>query len=271
MDRFSLSVAHLELLGKKSDEWISCGQATGFFYQVADGVRLITNWHVVTGVDPTTIQPLDPGKPLPNAMRIFFKVSFTKEEDSSGWLKTHSVDIPLYYADQALWSEHRTRQNVDVVAIKLDVTKFTDFANQSINTLEQESRLPAYAGMDCYVLGYPEGMIGPGRTPIWKRGSIATEPEYSFRNMPGFLIDTATRNGMSGSPVVIRHSGVFNPSGSAHVTPDAVIGTVSKFVGIYSGRLGDDPMGVQLGMVWRADVLEDIVTGNTLGFNPCRK
>jgi hypothetical protein len=176
----------------------------------------------------------------------------------------------LYHADQALWSEHSTRQNVDVVAIRLDVTQFADFANQSINTLKQESRLPAYAGMDCYVLGYPEGMIGPGWTPIWKRGSIATEPDYNFRNMPGFLIDTATRSGMSGSPVVVRHSGVFNPSGAAHVAPDAVIGTVSKFVGIYSGRLGDDPMGVQLGMVWRAEVLEDIVTGNTNGFNPCR-
>jgi hypothetical protein len=275
MDRFSLSVAQLELFGKKSGEkrsgeWMSCGHATGFFYQVADAVQLITNWHVVTGVDPTTMQPVDPAEPLPNAMRIFFKVGFTKEGGGSGWLNTHSIDVPLYVGDEAIWSEHSTRQNVDVVAFRLDITQFANFANQSINTLEQESRLPAYAGMDCYVLGYPEGMIGPGRTPIWKRGSIATAPDYDFRNMRGFLIDTATRTGMSGSPVIVRHSGIFNPSGAAHITPDAVIGTVSKFVGIYSGRLGDDPMEVQLGMVWRAEVLEDIVTGNTKGFNPCR-
>ena len=186
MDRFSLAVAQLELFGKKSDELTTCGKATGFFYQVADAVQLITNWHVVTGVDPTTMQPVDPREPLPNAMRIFFKVGFTKE-DGSGWFNTHSIDIPLYVADQALWSEHSTRQNVDVVAIRLDITQFAGFANRSINTLEQERRLPAYAGMDCYVLGYPEGMIGPGRTPIWKRGSIATEPDYNFRNMPGFL------------------------------------------------------------------------------------
>jgi hypothetical protein len=152
----------------------------------------------------------------------------------------------------------------------VDATQLANFANQSINLLEQESRLPAYAGMDCYVLGYPEGMIGPGWTPNWKRGSIATEPDYDFRNMPGFLIDTATRSGMSGSPVIVRHNGVFNPSGASHITPDAVIGTVSKFVGVYSGRLGDDEMGVQLRIVWRADVLEDVVTGNTKGFNPCR-
>jgi len=55
------------------------------------------------------------------------------------------------------------------------------------------------------VLGYPEGMIGPGRSPIWKRGSMASEPKYNWRDKPGFLIDTATRNGMSGAPVVARH------------------------------------------------------------------
>lgn len=265
MDRFSLSVAQLELFGKKSGE-----KRSGEWMLPGHAVQLITNWHVVTGVDPTTMQPVDPREPLPNAMRIFFKVGFTKEGGGSGWLNTHSIDVPLYVGDEAIWSEHSTRQNVDVVAFRLDITQFANFANQSINTLEQESRLPAYAGMDCYVLGHPEGMIGPGRTPIWKRGSIATEPDYDFRNMRGFLIDTATRSGMSGSPVIVRHSGIFNPSGAAHITPDAVIGTVSKFVGIYSGRLGDDPMEVQLGMVWRAEVLEDIVTGNTKGFNPCR-
>jgi hypothetical protein len=181
--------------------------------------------------------------------------------DAKGF-DTRTHDIPLYDGDQALWSEHSTRQNVDVVAIKLDVTQLENFANQSINTIEQENRLAPYPGMDCYVLGYPEGMIGPGRTPIWKRGSIATEPLYNFRSMPGFLIDTATRSGMSGSPVIARHDG--------SISPDAVIGSVKKFIGIYSGRLGDNPMEVQLGMVWRVDVLEDIVTGSTKGFNPCR-
>jgi len=268
MDNFSLCVAQLEPFGLKSDEWISCGHATGFFYQVADAVQLITNWHVVTGVDPTTMQPVDAKEPLPSALRILYKAHFS--EGGAKGIDTRTHDIPLCDGDQALWSEHSTRQNVDVVAIKLDVTQLENFANQSINTIQQENRLAPYPGMDCYVLGYPEGMIGPGRTPIWKRGSIATEPLYNFRSMRGFLIDTATRNGMSGSPVIARHDGIFNPGGPGGLSPDAVIGSVNKFIGIYSGRLGDDPMEVQLGMVWRADVLEDIVTGSTKGFNPCR-
>jgi hypothetical protein len=270
MDNFSLAVAQLELFGRKSDGWISCGHATGFFYKVVDTVQLITNWHVVTGVDPRTMHPVS--DPLPSAMKIFYKIRFTRPEDGSIAIDTRMYNIPLYKGDRALWNEHSTRQNVDVVAIRLDVTQLDkNFANPAINTIEQENRLTPYPGMDCYVLGYPEGMIGPGRSPIWKRGSIATEPLYDFRQMPGFLIDSATREGMSGSPVIVRHSGLFNPAGSERLAPDALFGTVNKFIGIYSGHLGgEDPITVQLGVVWRADVLEDIVSGNTSGFNLCR-
>lgn len=49
-----------------------------------------------------------------------------------------------------------------------------------------------------------------------------------------------------------------------------MIGTVTKFVGIYSGRIGDDPLGLQLGVVWRADVLNNILSLQTRGMNPFR-
>src|SRR4051812_28778574 len=100
----------------------------------------------------------------------------------------------------------------------------------------KSNKLPS-SSSHCFVLGYPEGMIGPGRTPIWKRGSIASEPGYNWRDKPSFLIDTATRNGMSGAPVVARHSGVLNLGLGPGLSRDSIIGTVTKFVGIYSGRI----------------------------------
>jgi hypothetical protein len=213
------------------------------------------------------MQPVHPDDPLPSTMRIFYKIRGTRPEDGATFMDTRTYDIPLYVGGEAIWYEHGTRQNVDVVALNIDVSQIENFANTSINTVQQKSRLTPYPGMVCYVLGYPEGMIGPGRSPIWKRGSIATEPRYDFREKPGFLIDSATRSGMSGSPVIARHSGILNPGGPINLAPDAVIGTMNKFIGIYSGHLGEDPLEVQLGMVWRADVLQDIATG---GFNPCR-
>jgi hypothetical protein len=278
MDNFSLSVAQIELFGQLQDSsWVSCGVATAFFYKVHEAMKLVTNWHVVTGVDPATmqpivridpatLQPIDPG-PLPTTLRLFYKQHLTGDRPG---VETVSHDIALYEKDSAVWTEHNTRQNVDVVALDLDMTALANFVNMPINSVDQEAKLRPYAGMDCFVLGYPEGMVGPGRTPIWKRASIATEPLYDFRNSPGFLIDTATRNGMSGSPVVARHSGYFQPDPSQAMTGTEIIGTVEKFVGIYSGRLGDDPLEVQLGMVWRSEVLDNITTSNTRGYNPCR-
>jgi hypothetical protein len=255
MDDFSLSVAPLELLGRSKGEWIECGVATGFFYKAGEALHLVTNWHVITGVDPLTMQPVDPNDPAPEAVRIYCK----RRLDNPARLQPFPHEVPLYSGGAAVWYEHSTRQNVDVVSLKLDARGLdAAFANVPINTVEQEHALRLYAGM-----------IGPGQSPIWKRASIATEPLYNFRNSPGFLIDTATRKGMSGSPVVARHSGLFRPDAGQGPPPaTSVIGTVNKFVGVYSGRLGDDPLEVQLGMVWHSAVLEDVTSCKTHGFNP---
>ena len=52
------------------------------------------------------------------------------------------------------------------------------------------------------------------------------------------------------------------------MTGDEVIGTVERFVAIYSGRIGDDELGGQLGLAWQAHVLEDILTLSTAGAHP---
>ena len=38
--------------------------------------------------------------------------------------------------------------------------------------------LAVYIGMDVFILGYPFG-AGPPAYPIWKRGSIASEPDLA--------------------------------------------------------------------------------------------
>jgi hypothetical protein len=54
-------------------------------------------------------------------------------------------------------------------------------------------------GNEVFILGYPLGFTHFVNTPIWKRGSIASEPhietaETKFR----VVIDATTRGGMSG-------------------------------------------------------------------------
>jgi hypothetical protein len=48
---------------------------------------------------------------------------------------------------------------------------------------------------------------------------------------------------------------------------DGVFGRVESFVGIYSGRTDDDRLGVQIGIVWKASVINEILRG-VKGSNP---
>lgn len=52
------------------------------------------------------------------------------------------------------------------------------------------------------------------------------------------------------------------------MTGNEIIGTVEKFIAIYSARVGDDELGFQLGTAWQANVLDDILSVKTPGKHP---
>jgi hypothetical protein len=72
MDAYSRSVAQIELFGLEDGKHVPCGSATGFFYSRGGNLYFITNWHVVTGVDPTTLMPVAAG-PLPDVLVVYYK------------------------------------------------------------------------------------------------------------------------------------------------------------------------------------------------------
>jgi len=120
-------------------------------------------------------------------------------------------------------------------------------------------------------MGFPHGLSGVDGLAIWKRGSVATLPDRDIDGLPKLLIDTATRKGMSGSPVIVRRSGLIRRRGEksdAPIVSSDIIGTAEGFLGIYSGRIGDDELGVQLGLVWRAEVIDEIIRGGVRGKPP---
>lgn len=82
-----------------------------------------------------------------------------------------------------------------------------------------------------------------------------------MEGLPYFYADTVPKEGMSGSPVVFykdRSITIVNEQQrkvSRHWT---------KFVGIYSGRIGansDTRNDAQLGRIWKASVIDDILSG----------
>ncbi len=115
--------------------------------------------------------------------------------------------------------------------------------------------------MDVFVLGFPIRFF-TDILPIWKRATLSTEYDFPVDGLQKFLIDTATQKGMSGSPVILRQRG-----GYANTKGDMVMGitAATKFLGVYSGRYTDDLAAVQLGVVWRKELIDEIINTGVAG------
>ena len=129
------------------------------------------------------------------------------------------------------------------------------------------ANIPTRVGQDVFILGYPMGIDSSG-LPIWKRGSIATEPHVDVDKLPMIYVDSAASRGMSGSPVIIKTSSYQDAKGNTHI----FTGEATAFVGIYSGRIAPNDQGeAHLGIVWKAKVIDEIITGipdYSIGMSP---
>jgi len=168
-------------------------------------------------------------------------------------------------AGDPTWFAHPERAGaIDVAAIPIELPPGRHV--RPINALDLDDELTVEVGMETFVLGYPLDRRPTGTLPIWKRASIATEPSLQPNTLPTFLIDAATRSSMSGAPVIVRsraHNG--NGHSNGHNGSSAPI---TRLLGVYSGRLGASDVEAQLGIVWRADALEETIAGRCRARRP---
>jgi hypothetical protein len=226
------------------------GQATGFFVQSnRQQLFLITNWHVVTGRHLDTKKPLHPKGGIPDRLKFRVRVQRALGE----W--TRPIEVALYddadltdNPEHPRWLEHSVyRDKLDIVAIPFVLPD--DGTVTTIDAVDTRPTMYLPVGSEVFVLGYPRGIDGGGEFPIYKRASIATEPEVNRGGPPHILVDTATREGMSGAPVIgIRDGAIIVPGSRSYC-----------FVGVYSSRLGSDEMQAQLGVVWKPYLVNEIV------------
>jgi hypothetical protein len=253
IDRFSLTTVPLSLYF--NDTHLS--DATGFIWH--DGPRnyLITNWHVVTGRNSQTGKYLHEHSGRPNKIRAFLNLRVQQIEKQEHLITIRNGD------DKPLWLTHPSRgRAVDVVAIPLPYVGDNDpvFALHPINDYIA-IQLTIRVAMEVFVLGYPFGPEPPG-DPVWKRGSMASEPDLAYTGTGYYLIDTASRPGMSGAPVIRR---IWNMLNVGEIVIPAPTPLRTEFLGVYSGRrFTKDKDDAQLGIVWPRSCIEEIVIGNKL-------
>jgi hypothetical protein len=228
-------------------------EATGFVWKRHERVYLITNWHVVSALNFFTKMHLLKGGSRPNKLRCHFLIRV-------GQYERELIDVPIRDEnDRPLWLIHSAQEMraIDVVALPLDYEDLkTKVTLLPVNELAP-GKIAIMIGMDVFILGYPFGSKPPA-FPVWKRGSIASEPDLVRLSTGYYLVDTASRPGMSGSPVILR-------SWSNHILESNMWTTtnyqlpIDRIIGVYSGRLR--PEDAQIGIVWHVEYIDEIIDG----------
>ena len=228
----------------------------------------MTAWHNFTGRNSLTGELLSDIGAIPNFCDLYLphRVEENRDMEYIEW-RWHRVHL---YEDEEnlmpIWWEHpKYGRKVDMVIVKIEDFNVADVETKPVNSNNlQLSDLKIIAGMDAFILRFPRGMTGGASFPIWKRGSIASEPDIDIGNLPKLYIDTATRKGMSGAPVYAQEKGTFAlEGGSLH--ENFVMGIGHRFLGLYSGRIGDDTFLAQLGIVWKEQAIIEIIEGKKVG------
>lgn len=220
---------------------------TGFVLESRIGPVLMTNRHNVTGRHQDTGQPLSKTGGVPNEIEI---VHNCKGQLGSWVGKTE----PLFAANQAnLWKEHpRFGAKADVVALPLTNLNDVDLYPYDLNNPGPDIALGP--GEVCSVVGFPFGLQAGGSLAIWATGFIASELDIDLNNLPIFLIDCRSRQGQSGSAVIAYRTG--GSFGMNNGSTAIFTGTVTKLLGIYSGRITPES---DLGIVWKVSAISELI------------
>ena len=292
VNKLSLATTYIETfyLHAGNGEITHRSFATGFFLSDQNSFYLVTNWHVFSGLDPSN--PQSAKVPPPN----FLKISVIAK---NGYLT--EVTIPLYDPNmQPLWKEHHKHYEVDIAIYPLQISLAKQFQMLDIQKVNQDLDIKETVAKDVFILGYPFnreemrstfGEDAPYYLPVWKRGTIASEPSIRMAKRV-ILIDALSRPGMSGAPVLIsedrevaRLSGenaaawgryqkgelsaidAFESLDHNNISHD----TEKRFrlLGVYSGVIGNTRLEqVALGKCWHADTLKELMDNPQPGNMP---
>lgn len=229
---------------------IELANATGFLVYNNNKIYLITNRHVVTGRNNETGECLNSKMSIPNKLKVWLPY---KSNFGVKWINT-TLDL-LDSDDNKKWIEHPTyKEKVDLIAIELKDYNTEEFCYRLI------SNCKISVTENVFIIGYPFGFnVNPdqGKFAIWSTGTIASDPDLDLNikgmQLPAFLVDSKTRQGQSGSPVIYYNKNGIDSDCNGIAIYD---GPVVHEIGIYSGRINKDS---DLGYVWKWSLIKEII------------
>jgi len=278
------SVVHLTIRRDK----IKLAVGTGVLYLKDNQSYIITAWHNVTGRHTETLKLLNKQAAIPDNIIASIDVE-TKQSNLIGFTRM-SITIPLIENEKTTYFIHpQGYPKVDVVAIPIDLEREykmegTIASGENIdlsiklkskqqNSLEtniihiQDCEFNSYdignysetlyVSDDIFILGYPKGITDYTMQPIWKKATIATFPHLGWEQQKQFLVDCASKEGMSGAPAIY-----YNRDGKINTGNIYYKGSnpVCILHGIYVGRIGStSEFEAQIGKVWKREIIDEII------------
>lgn len=245
-------------------------QGTGFYFvkKVQEEPEkhvlfLITNHHVLTGYPPQEDKP-------PKGDNIAFFMH--KEKDNPANIK--QTRFPLFTKNhKSIWLNSETFPEADIAVIPLPSPLFVDTYISGISEAWTEGNIKIRPTSTVTLIGYPYGYYDKKNClPIWKTGSIASEPDMDFEGKPLFLVDVSAFPGMSGSPTFAIAHGAYEMTDGP-----TTVGRVQRFLGIFASMplirenkyleeiTSESRPGLileqslELGHIWKAKLITEMV------------
>lgn len=287
------SVVHLRIRKDKID--LAVG--TGILYLKDNQTYIVTAWHNISGRHTETLKTLSKESAIPNNIIASIDVEI-KQADSISFSRMN-ITIPLIENGKTTYFIHsQGYPKVDVVAIPIDLEKeykregilasgknidlLIRLKNQQPNSLEtnvihiQDCEFKSddignysetlYVSDDIFIIGYPKGITDHTIQPIWKRATIATFPHLGWEQQEQFLVDCASKEGMSGAPAIY-----YNRDGKINTGKIYYKGSepISILHGIYVGRIGStSELEAQIGKVWKRKIIDEIINSKIYDYLP---
>jgi hypothetical protein len=288
MAAISNSIVHLTM--RFQETVLSIG--TGFIYKHAEQYFIITAWHNVTGLHSETLENLGSNGGIPDNIVVNLSVSYP----GFGVVKM-PVTLPLSDEEKSLFYIHpKNWPRIDVVAIPFDPNEEHNselhLSTGEIKKTKKPLLIPMANGTtedtqaeicpvqqyfvpdnnvisqwlnsvdvteELFIPGYPHNVQDFYAQPVWKRATIASSVQAGWNREPKFLIDSASKSGMSGAPVLYFSSkGIVQIHGTSHYYGQEV----AILTGVYVGRLGvEGEADPQIGTVWNQSVIDEIIQG----------
>lgn len=287
------SIVHLTI--RKDNIKLAVG--SGVLYKKDNQTYIITAWHNISGRNAETLKLLSKKAAIPN--NVIASIDVQIKQAAFVGFNRMSVTIPLIEIGKTTYFIHpQGYPKVDVVAIPIDLQKeytmegslasgenidlTVRLKSKQSNSLEtnifhiQDCEFKShnigdyseslYVSDDIFIIGYPKGITDHTGQPLWKRATIATSPHLGWEQQEQFLVDCASKEGMSGAPAIY-----YNRDGKINTGSIYYKGSepVAIFHGIYVGRIGStSEFEAQIGKVWKRKVIDEIIVNKIYDFLP---